>query len=384
MRITISSGLLLKNINKIQTIIDANPLLPILSSFIFQVQKDSLTLLCSDSETFVKTTIPLNTEVELQDGKPNAFALPAKLLSDTLQNLPEQPLTFEVDPEEYDIKIIASRGSYKIIGDNPEDFPEFPLLENDQNSNKIAIGFETLSDAIRYTSFASSTDEMRPSMNGIFVSFKKDETHFVATDAHRLALYKILDLAIEQESDLIIPSKAVKLIIKVLNSIDTENRNEIALSFNDSYIGLKIENVNITTRLIDEDYPKYLNVIPTDLDKNIIVERNQVISSLKMTSIYASRSNHLIKLTAEGEKLSIFARDDDFDTQANEVIPCQYEGDKYSIGFNSKSLLEIIKTLPGQNATLKFSDPSKAGIVISEDCPELLMLIMPIILREDE
>lgn len=383
MKFTIASKSLLKSVNQLNYIIDSNPLLPILSCFIFEVREYEVVISCSDSETFIKTTVALNEDnVVLDSDSSNKFAIPSKLLVETLRNIPPQPLTFEVDKDDPTIKMSIQSGDFKVAGDNPEDFPDFPIIDPESDNSVIAIDPDILGSAFKYTIFCAGNDELRPAMNGLCIDVKSEgECNFVATDAHRLALYKVDGLETTGEKTLILPNKSAKMIAKVLENAQNP---DVSWGFNESYIAFNIAQTSVISRLIDESYPKYATVIPQDLDKKLVVQKGEIVGVLQMIQGFVNKSNNLVKLTIEDNTLKIVARDNDFGTESNQTLDCFYNAEKYRIGFNGKFLNEMFKILPSDSITLKFSDNSKPGMLVVDDFPELLMLLMPIIIDENE
>ena len=316
MKFTIASKSLLRSLNQLNFIIDSNPLLPILSTFIFEVRAYEVVISCSDSETFIKTTVPLNEDsVALDEDSSNTFAIPSKILVETLRNIPPQPLTFDVDVAEFAIKMSIQSGDFQVAGDNPEDFPYFPSLSEEDENKAVAIDPDILGSALKYTIFCAANDELRPAMNGLCIDVKAEgNCNFVATDAHRLSLYKVKDLETTGEKMLIVPNKSAKMIAKVLESAENP---DVTFGFNDSYIAFNIAQTQIISRLIDESYPKYETVIPKDevLDKKLDVDKSGIVGVLQMIQGFVNKSNNLVKLTIEDTTLKIVARDNDFGTR---------------------------------------------------------------------
>ena len=382
MNFTIHSKDLLKSLNQLNFIIDSNPLLPILADFIFEVKEHEVIISCSDSETFIKTTVAVSeNSVTLDDDSSNTFAVPSKILVETLRNIPDEFLTFEVNISDFKIKMLIKSGDFKIVGNDPEDFLDFPIIDAEADNGSVAIDPDILSSALKYTIFCTSSDELRPAMNGICIDLKENgECNFVGTDAHRLTLYKVSNLETTGEKTLILPNKSTKMIIKTLENADNP---DVTFGFNDNYVAFTIAETHIVCRLIDETYPKYDTVIPENLDRKILFGKNETVAILRMMQAYADKSNDMIKITVENNKLELLARDKDFNTESKQELSCQYEGEKYSIGFNGKLLIELLKALPANEVMLKFTDNSKPGMLGVDDYPELLMLLMPIVMRDD-
>jgi len=371
MKFIVSSSYLLKQLSAINGVITTNPVVPILENFLFEITKGTLTITASDLQT------SMITEMEVESKQDGSIAIPAKILLDTLRNLPEQPVTFSIDDNTYSIEISSDNGRYKLAGENATDFPRIPPVDGGFSVN---ISSEILAKAINNTIFATSNDELRPAMTGVLVKIDTMNTTFVATDSHRLIRYRRVDVASETGHSIILPRKALNLLKSTLPS---ENTN-VALEFNVSNAYFDFNNIKMICRLIDERYPDYENVIPVNNANIMTINRSEFLSSLKRIVIYANRSTYQVRLKITGSELVISAEDLDFSNEANERLSCDHDGEDIEIGFNAKLLVEMISNLLSNEVELRLSAPNKAGVLLpsNKDANEdILMLIMPVMLN---
>ncbi|MBJ6119665.1 DNA polymerase III subunit beta [Pontibacter sp. BT310] len=371
MKFIVSSSALLKQLASINGVVTNNPVVPILENFLFEISDSTLTITASDLETSMITELPVEAK---ENGR---IAAPARILLDTLKNLPDQPVTFTIDEETYTIEISSSNGRYKLSGENATDFPRVPVVKG---GNAIEIPSNVLARAINKTIFAVSNDELRPAMTGIFVQLRSDNVTFVATDGHRLLRYRRTDIATSQEASLIIPRKAFTLLKSTLPSEATSVRVE----FNNSNAFFSFDNIRMICRLIDERYPDYENVIPVQNPNKLVIERQALLSSVKRISIYSNKTTHQIRLKLSGSELQVSAEDLDFSNEANERLACQYDGEDMEIGFNAKFLVEMLNNMDSDEITFELSTPNRAGLLMplaNEDNENVLMLVMPVMLN---
>ena len=371
MKFIVSSSALLKQLSSINGVVTNNPVVPILENFLFEISDSTLTITASDLET------SMITELSVEAKENGRIAAPAKILLETLKNLPDQPVTFTIDEETYTIEISSSNGRYKLSGENATDFPRVPVVKG---GNAIEIPSNVLGRAINKTIFAVSSDELRPAMTGIFVQLRSDNVTFVATDGHRLLRYRRTDIATSQEASLIIPRKAFTLLKSTLPSEATAVRVE----FNQSNAFFSFDNIRMICRLIDERYPDYENVIPVQNPNKLVIERTALLSSVRRISIYSNKTTHQIRLKISGSELQVSAEDLDFSNEANERLSCQYEGEDMEIGFNAKFLIEMLNNLDSDEITFELSTPNRAGLLMpiaNEENESVLMLVMPVMLN---
>ncbi|MGK7388761.1 MAG: DNA polymerase III subunit beta [Candidatus Cyclobacteriaceae bacterium M2_1C_046] len=371
MKFIVSSSALLKQLSGINGVITTNPVVPILENFLFEIENSKLTVTASDLQT------SMITEIEVESKESGSIAVPAKILLETLRNLPEQPVNFTIDEETYSIEISSDNGRYKLAGENATDFPKVPSVSDDFS---VTLSTEILSSAINNTIFATSNDELRPAMTGVYMNLTDTNTTFVATDGHRLVRYRRVDVASDNGNAIIIPRKALNLLKATLPSDNTD----VSIEFNVSNAFFKFNNIRMICRLIDERFPDYENVIPSDNNNIMTIDRQEFLSSLKRIAIYANKTTHQVRLKLTGSELQISAEDLDFSNEANERLSCEHDGEDLEIGFNARFLIEMLNNIDGKKVEMDFSEPNRAGLILpaeKEDNEDVLMLVMPVMLN---
>jgi DNA polymerase III subunit beta len=372
MRFIINSVQLLRQLNALKGTVPSSPVIPILENFLFQIENGILTITASDLQTSVIAQMTVDADEQ------GAIAIPAKILLETLKNLPEQPVTFTIDTENSSVEILSDNGKYKLAVEDGEDYPAPAEVEE---GTKISLTSDVLSSAISYTLFAVSTDELKPAMNGVFIQTRADHVNFVSTDAHRLVRYRRNDVQAEQEASFIIPGKALDLL---KNALPSDASQEIDIRFDDKNACFTFGNIKMVCRLIDERFPDYENVIPTNNPRTLTIDRQKMLSSLKRTVIYANKVTNQIRLNLENDTLNISGEDTDFDNKADENLLCEYEGEAFEIGFNAKFLIDMLGHMESQQVSFSFSEPNRAAIMLpteTEAQEDVLMLVMPIMLN---
>ena len=375
MNFIVSSSYLLKNLSSISGVITSNPVVPILENVLFEIENGNLLITASDLQTSVMV------ELQVESKENGSVAIPAKILIDTLKNLPEQPVTFSIDENNYTIEINSDNGRYKLAGENSADFPKVPEISDGYS---FTVNANTLALAIGNTIFSTSTDELRPAMTGVFFRLSSNSCTFVSTDGHRLVKYIRTDISGDEvDHDMIIPRKSLNLLKTIIPSDD---KNDINIEFNASNAFFSNDNIKLVCRLIDERYPDYENVIPSDNSNSIEVDKSEILSSLKRISIYANKTTNQVRLKVSGSEILISAEDLDFSNEANERISCEHDGDDIEIGFNAKFLIEILSNIHSDKVIFKLSEPNRAGLVLPEDIEDeedLTMLVMPVMLNDN-
>lgn len=373
MKFVASSTELFGRLQVISKVISPKNSLPILDNFLFDLDDNKLSITASDIETTIVTSLMLS---HVEDG--GKIAIPAKILLDTLKEFPEQPLTFEIDTENFAINIFTENGKYSIMGQNPEDFPMLPRISGDSKS--ITSSASLFLQGISKTSFATADDEMRPVMMGIFVDITSNDVTFVASDSHKLVRYRRSDIKEADEGSFILAKKPAALLKTIL----AKEENNITVTYDDKYALFQLPEYRMVCRLIEGMYPNYASVIPQNNPYKMIIDRLEFYNALRRVSVYANQASNLVKLSLSNNQLIVSAQDLDFSISAYERLNCQYDGDEMEIGFKSTFLGEILSNLSCTNVALELSDPSRAGLVIPVDKEiegeDVLMLIMPLLL----
>lgn len=374
MRFTISSTALNSKLQTLSKVINSKNTLPILDCFLFEVNDSELHVTASDSENVIKTSVSLDSCDS--DGR---FAISNRTILDALKELPEQPLSFDVNLESFTIKITYQNGSYDFTAQSAEEYPR--MQEMSEGATVVTISSSVLNDNINRSLFATAQDELRPVMNGIYFDLSADNLAIVASDGHKLVRNQNFTVKSDTPASFILPKKPAILLRNVL----AKDGSDVVIKFDERSAEIRFADGVLSCRLIEGRYPNYNSVIPQNNPNQITVDRKSLISALRRVLPFASESSQLVRLTIEIGKLEISSQDLEFATSAREALTCEYNGQPMSIGFKGSSLTEILGNLDSDEVTILLADPSRAGIIIPTQQPEnedVLMLIMPMLLND--
>ena len=371
MKFIVSSSALLKQLQHIAGVINANTVLPILEDFLFEVEKNKLSVVATDLETVMR----IQMDIEAKDS--GKVCIPAKILMDSLKNIPDQPLTFNID-KNFGVELTSDNGKYKVMGENPDNFPKEPSADDTTTFKTSCIALIT---SINKTLFAVSNDDLRPAMTGVFFELDKKGMQTVATDAHRLVRYKRTDVSCPKSDSFIVPKKPLTLLKTALPL----NNDEISISYNSNHLFVKHGTTQMSCRLIDARFPDYKVVIPTDNPYKLVVNKNDFQGALRRVSIFSNKSTNQVALSIAGSQLELTAQDIDFSFEGDERMKCQYDGEDMTIAFNAKFLIEMLNAADSDDVKIELSTSTKAGIIKpteQEENEELMMLVMPLMLNQ--
>jgi DNA polymerase-3 subunit beta len=285
-----------------------------------------------------------------------------------------------VNAETQMVVITSQNGRFSIPGQNGSDFPQIPQIREDKKAS-IQMAPGLLMSGITKAIFATADDELRPVMNGIYVELSPSDITFVASDAHKLVRYRRTDAQSEVSASFILSKKPASLLKNVLG----KEENLVTLEFDDKNAFFTLTNYKMVCRLIEGTYPSFNAVIPQNNPNKVIVDRVELLNTLRRVSVYANQASNLIKLDIKNNEMMVSAQDIDFSISAYERIGCQYDGDEMEIGFKSSFLIEILANLASGDVVFELSDPARAGLVlplekeIEEE--DVLMLLMPMMIN---
>ncbi len=370
MKFTVSSTQLLKELQRAGGAIQSKPVLPVLEGFLFELKGNELVITASDLETAI------TTRMEVQGQGEGSVSIPARILTETLKALPEQPITFDIDTEgHYMVQLTSAYGQYKLAGVPGGDFPATPEPESE---GEVVLPGPIVQRAVVKTLFAATDDELRPAMSGVLFQIDFDKFRTVATDAHKLVRYTYMEIGDNKvASQFIVPRKSLNLLKNILGE------EEVRLTFDGKFAFFSTGSTRLSCRLIDAQYPDYNAVIPVDNPNHLTVNRSDLLNSMKRIAIYANQTTNQVMFTIGTDQLTIKAQDLDFANEAEEQLHCTYEGSPLQIAFNAKFLIEILSALDSEEVQFALFSPTRAGLITPTEQAEgedILMLLMPVML----
>lgn len=374
MKFVVSSTALSSRLQAISRVINSKNALPILDCFLFDLQEGTLSVTVSDSETTMVTSL----EVNECDGDIR-LAIPAKTLLDALKEIPEQPLSFDMNAASLEVTVQYQNGKYSLMGQNADEFPQSAQLS--PNAVHVMMDAQVLLSGINRSVFATADDELRPVMNGIYFDITTEDLTMVASDGHKLVRCRTLAAKGDERSAFILPKKPAMLLKNLL----VKEQGEVNVAFDERNASFSMEGYRMICRLIEGRYPNYNSVIPQNNPYKVVVDRQSLLGALRRVSIFSSQASSLIKMSMGENAIVLSAQDIDFSTSAEETLACQYSGSPMSIGFKSSFLIDILNNIVSDEVVIELADPSRAGVIVpmeQEEQEDLLMLLMPMMLND--
>ena len=253
---------------------------------------------------------------------------------------------------------------------------EFPTMPQFPEGTRATFSQANISRIAEKTVFAVSKEEYRPAMTGVLLQFRGDHVTAASTDSFRLSrvIVNAGETEFPENLDVIIPARSIELLRKV--------DSDVTVSVTKTHAEFVMANTTIVTRVIDERFPPYENVIPKDNDKELTLSVKELIAALKRVAIFTNNKSYQIKMTVASDGVIIAGADDDSGANAQEQLPCDYSGPSFDIGFNYHYVLDGLQHLDSgsdnNECLFTFSSPTRAVLLKpNREDESLLMLIMP-------
>lgn len=362
MKITVNKENIVKEIQLVQGVapLEGKSTIPILSNVLIESFDDKLIMTASDLE------INLRCEIGVNVVEPGSITLSAKRLSDIIREMPLGEITFETKEEGNKINIYTPTALFHLFGQPGEDFPQFPQLTDSQSFSLPASIFKEM---IRKTVFAVSRDELRPTLQGIFLSLSEKNMEMVATDGHRLSIItQNIDTNFETPIKLIIPTKAMEGLSRIL-----EEKESVKVDITGREIGFTVGNIRLISRLIEGEFPNYKGFIPAEYRTKVKVNRDDLLDACRRVSLLNST---IIKFSISKDNFVINSIASEIG-DAREELEFNMEGKDMEIGFKPGYVIDGLKNMRGDEVDITLVSSETSGVITSPQDEGYTYLIMP-------
>jgi DNA polymerase-3 subunit beta len=347
-------------------VVEQRQTLPILANTLVKVKENTLHLTATDAEVEIVCNLPLESGINVDtDGE---ITIPARKLFDICRSLSDNT-TIQLAVEQNQVIIKAGKSRFKLQTLPAIDFPERPQIQEQVN---FTISQRNLKKLFYKTSFCIAVNDVRYYLNGLLLKLTTGKIYLIGTDGHRMAVAQ-LELATEIDANVIIPRKAVLELSKLLTDTD----DEIMFSFVDNHVRFDLyDSLEISSKLIDGDFPNWQNVIPENLDKIIVIETSILKQALTRASILSNEKYKGVRLALTNNQLTISAKNA-YQEEAEEIIEVEYTGEELEIGFNGIYLLDAINVVSTKMAKVALSDSNSSCVITEEDNDDSQFIVMP-------
>lgn len=369
MKFNVSSKALYNAISAVSKVINSKNALAILDNFLITLAGDKLTITGSDQENALTAVL----QVENPKGE-GSLCLGARRLVELLKEIPEQGVSVDINDDTLEMQLSYQSGHYSFVGIPGDQYPAFTNESAGEPIN-FSIATEQMIAGLDNTMFAVSTDEYRMIMQGVFMDIDPESITFVATDTRKLVRYIDRRTAPGVKGGCVIPSKPANIIKNVFAKDETLN-----ITMNARSAVIESEHYTFQCTFLNGTFPDYNRVIPRSNTNILTVDRLAFLNAVRRVGIFVEMDGGLEKFRISSENILIKTNDPSLCTSAREQVPCSYNGNELTIGFNASYLVEILNTLKSTDVEVNLGDAGRPGIFKPTDEPEnteLLMLLMP-------
>ena len=348
MKFKIIRSRFLEGLKSVQNIVAGKGSLPILQNVLLEAKGKELRMTTTDLDISIRSICECEV---IEQGN---STLPVKLLFNAVSKVAEGEVSVAIDARER-AEIDAGNAKFKLAG-MPES--EFPRLPQDEEAYSYSIPQATFKEMLRKVSYAASQDDTRRTLKGVLMSFKEGKLTMVATDGRRLALVESEnEFSKEAERDIVLPSKAVSELQRSLGG-----ECDATVLVQKSQICFKLDNMMIYSKLMDDVYPNYRQVIPRETAEQIEVDRQLLLDALDRASVMTMDEAHSTKLIFESGKLTVTSAASDIG-EAKDVVPIKYAGEKIEIMFNPAYVMDALKAIDDDIVTIHINDGHSPAVI---------------------
>jgi DNA polymerase-3 subunit beta len=367
---------LAKGLGIVGRAVAARSTLPITANVLLSTEDGRLKLAATNLEIALSCWIGAQVEEE------GAITVPARLLSDFVNSLPNEKIEMTVAPRSRQLKLVCGRSQATMSGVDADDFPPIPSVEDGVS---LQLDPEDLQKAISQVAISAATYDSRPVLVGVNCVIEGDQLTLAATDGFRLSVRHLtLAEAVSEEVQLIIPARALVELSRLL----PEESDPVELSVNSTktQVLFRLKNVELVTQLIQGTFPDYSQIIPEDHTSKAVIDVAEFLRETRTAAIFARDGSGIVRLTfTPGEdvapgKMTISARAEEIGDNLGE-IDAAIDGEADKIAFNSKYLQDYLQVLEGGRVSLEMSGPSRQGVLRPVGEENFVHVLMPMVVQ---
>ncbi len=368
MKLKIKKEEILKGLQRIQGVVDKKNTMPILSNMLLTAEGSTIEIVATDLEIGLRGRYAADVE------KPGSVTVSAKKMFEIVRELPAEDIQIRVEDSNW-IKIISGQAQFKLVG-LPKD--EYPALPDVAEEGMFAIDGDMLREMIKKTLYSVGETDARYVLNGLFVHMTQGKggltIRMVGTDGHRLSMIDRVVDAKHKEESLIIPKKAMMELRRLLE--EDGPKTELRLGFSKNHALFKRDGLVMVSKLIDGNYPNYLQVVPTKSSKKVTVSKEVITHAVKRVSILSKEKTNAVKLQLDQDRLVLSTNNPEVG-EANEELSVDYRGEGIAIGFNSRYLMDVLTAMDREKITLELNDPLSPCLITEEGDEHYKCVVMP-------
>ncbi|NEP51899.1 MAG: DNA polymerase III subunit beta [Moorea sp. SIO3C2] len=393
MKLVCSQSDLNTNLSLVSRVVPSRPTHPVLGNVLLEADQKNQRVLLTAFDLSLGIQTSFNADVETG----GEITLPAKLLNDIVSRLPPGEITLEDDGQGTDsdsliVTLTSATGRYQVRGMSSEEFPELPEVNA---SVAVHLPVEVLKIGLQGSLFATSSDETKQVLTGVHLTVKSDNLEFAATDGHRLAVVET-NRRIEESAttkatqelddhdfplEFTLPARALRELERIVSK--AEAQDTIAIQFEPGQIVCQGGEQRLTSRTLEGQYPSYHQLLPKHFERQIILDRRQLLSAVERIAVLADQKNNIVKFNIDSvnQRLNLSVEAKDLGS-GQESMVVEISGDSLEIAFNVKYLIDGLKALSSSEISMHMNEANSPVIFKPLGGLKMTYLIMPVQIRK--
>lgn len=371
MQISCKREELLKGIQTVQAVVGTKSTLPVLANVLLEAKGEKMDMTATDLEVGVRCSIKVKVS------EPGAITLPARTLSEVVRELPSEEINIKVD-EKSRVQINSGQAIFNLMGLPKEDYPALPKFKTD---GEFSIDRESLSEMIKKTIFSVSQDETRYVLCGIYFRVEKGKVRMVSTDGRRLS-YISKDIGIDKKKEVkvIIPTKAVNELNRILTQIstreETEKEGKVRINIEENQVGFMIGDTILISRLIEGHFPNYEQVIPKSSEIKLKIKTEALLQATRRVALLTTEKSNSIKYSLKKNELVISANTEGLG-EARDVVGVDYAGKEMEIAYNPQFLISVLRNIGCEEVCLELTNSLNPCLIRPTTGEDYISIVMP-------
>jgi len=372
MKLTLLQENLRPALDHVSRFVSSKAQLPILGNLLLTTTEGRLVISATNLEIGISYSLGAKIEEE------GSVCLPAKEITEFVSFLAPGKIDMSLKDTMFQLSTANAQSSFATV--SPQEFPQIPTADP---QTLFTLDYSLLSQAVSQVSFSAAQDDSRPILTAILCQFHQDHLLFAATDGFRLSLvdHKLVNpLVLPQDTApvYLIPARTLTEVIRLSKSAQNIG---IGLTSDRHQMVFVLDDIQLASRLIAGDYPDYQRIIPESFATKVYFNRDELIQSIKIASVFASQSANVVRFNVKSDSVDITANAPQVG-QNKVSVEARVEGEPLEIAFNYKFINDFLSSCKGQEVTLSLNQPLTPGMFADQSSPHFTHIIMPVRIQD--
>ncbi len=361
MKLKVTQSNLNQALNAVSRVANTRGTLPVLANILIKASKGILLIAATNLDIGITKFVGAKIEKE------GSITVPANILTSFVSSLPQGIIDLSL--EDNKLKVVTDQYNCVINGISADEFPVIPVIESKQ---EIKVNAKDFKKSLNQVLFAASSNDNRPVLTGVYIYSKNNNLYMVATDSSRLS--ESIVCKTKENINMLVPSSSLSDLYKIID----DQTSDITILKDEQQVLFKFSETELVSRLLENNYPDYQNLIPTDFSNTIEVNRQEFLNMIKVSSIFAKETAGSLTIAIDQENQTINIKS--LASQIGEnsaVLKAKIKGTA-EITLNSRFIIEALNVLEGENINFCFNGKIEPILLKDPNEKNFIHIIMPL------